>query len=90
MYFDARQNFGNTFSPSLGCFQWQLGQTYHDDPAVALHQVICQCLQSSLLLYLCRYLGRVRAVIMSVLLETSAGDIVMDLLVDHAPKLCEK
>lgn len=27
---------------------------------------------------------------MSVLLETSAGDIVIDLLVDHAPKLCEK
>ncbi|QPC71852.1 hypothetical protein HYE68_002604 [Fusarium pseudograminearum] len=26
---------------------------------------------------------------MSVLLETSAGDIVIDLLVDHAPKLCE-
>jgi peptidyl-prolyl cis-trans isomerase-like 4 len=29
-------------------------------------------------------------VIMSVLLETSAGDIVIDLLVDYAPKLCEK
>lgn len=27
--------------------------------------------------------------IMSVLLETSAGDIVIDLLVDYAPKLCE-
>ena len=27
---------------------------------------------------------------MSVLLETSVGDIVVDLLVDHAPKLCEK
>ncbi len=27
---------------------------------------------------------------MSVLLETSAGDIVIDLLVDYAPKLCEK
>ncbi len=27
---------------------------------------------------------------MSVLLETSVGDIVIDLLVDHAPKLCEK
>ncbi|KAJ6437256.1 Tyrosine-tRNA ligase [Purpureocillium lavendulum] len=27
---------------------------------------------------------------MSVLLETSMGDIVIDLLVDHAPKLCEK
>lgn len=27
---------------------------------------------------------------MSVLLETSAGDIVIDLLVEHAPKLCEK
>ncbi|KAF5647916.1 peptidyl-prolyl cis-trans isomerase-like 4 [Fusarium sp. NRRL 52700] len=26
---------------------------------------------------------------MSVLLETSEGDIVIDLLVDHAPKLCE-
>ncbi|KAK5992125.1 Peptidyl-prolyl cis-trans isomerase-like 4 [Cladobotryum mycophilum] len=26
---------------------------------------------------------------MSVLLETSVGDIVIDLLVDHAPKLCE-
>lgn len=26
---------------------------------------------------------------MSVLLETSAGDIVIDLLVEHAPKLCE-
>ncbi|KAF7538877.1 hypothetical protein G7Z17_g12560 [Cylindrodendrum hubeiense] len=26
---------------------------------------------------------------MSVLLETTAGDIVIDLLVDHAPKLCE-
>lgn len=26
---------------------------------------------------------------MSVLLETSAGDIVIDLLIDHAPKLCE-
>ncbi len=29
-------------------------------------------------------------VAMSVLLETSAGDIVIDLLVDYAPKLCEK
>lgn len=28
--------------------------------------------------------------IMAVLLETSAGDLVIDLLVDHAPKLCEK
>lgn len=28
--------------------------------------------------------------IMSVLLETSAGDIVIDLLVDYSPKLCEK
>ena len=27
---------------------------------------------------------------MSVLIETSAGDLVIDLLVDHAPKLCEK
>lgn len=27
---------------------------------------------------------------MSVLLETSAGDIVIDLLVDYAPRLCEK
>lgn len=27
---------------------------------------------------------------MSVLVETSVGDIVIDLLVDHAPKLCEK
>ena len=27
---------------------------------------------------------------MSVLLETTAGDIVVDLLVEHAPKLCEK
>jgi len=27
---------------------------------------------------------------MSVLLETSAGDIVIDLLVDYAPKECEK
>jgi len=27
---------------------------------------------------------------MSVLIETSAGDIVIDLLVDYAPKLCEK
>jgi len=27
---------------------------------------------------------------MSVLLETSAGDIVIDLLVDYAPKMCEK
>lgn len=27
---------------------------------------------------------------MSVLLETSAGDVVIDLLIDHAPKLCEK
>ncbi|KAG6089402.1 Peptidyl-prolyl cis-trans isomerase cyp6 [Claviceps sp. LM218 group G6] len=26
---------------------------------------------------------------MSVLLETSAGDIVIDLLIEHAPKLCE-
>ncbi|KKA28778.1 hypothetical protein TD95_002869, partial [Thielaviopsis punctulata] len=26
---------------------------------------------------------------MSVLIETSAGDLVIDLLVDHAPKLCE-
>ncbi|CRK44373.1 hypothetical protein BN1723_006082 [Verticillium longisporum] len=26
---------------------------------------------------------------MSVLLETSSGDIVIDLLVDYAPKLCE-
>ncbi|KAF4468301.1 Peptidyl-prolyl cis-trans isomerase-like 4 [Fusarium albosuccineum] len=26
---------------------------------------------------------------MSVLLETTAGDVVIDLLVDHAPKLCE-
>ncbi|KAG9242658.1 RNA binding protein [Calycina marina] len=26
---------------------------------------------------------------MSVILETSAGDIVIDLLVDHSPKLCE-
>ncbi|VTT83668.1 unnamed protein product, partial [Fusarium fujikuroi] len=29
------------------------------------------------------------SVVMSVLLETSEGDIVIDLLVDHAPKLCE-
>ncbi len=29
-------------------------------------------------------------VTMSVLLETSQGDIVIDLLVDYAPKLCEK
>jgi peptidyl-prolyl cis-trans isomerase-like 4 len=28
--------------------------------------------------------------IMSVLLETSAGDIVIDLLVDYSPKLSEK
>lgn len=27
---------------------------------------------------------------MSVLLETSVGDIVIDLLVDYAPKMCEK
>lgn len=27
---------------------------------------------------------------MSVLIETSAGDIVIDLLVDYAPKMCEK
>lgn len=27
---------------------------------------------------------------MSVLLETTVGDIVIDLLTDHAPKLCEK
>ncbi|KAJ3472168.1 hypothetical protein NLG97_g11226 [Lecanicillium saksenae] len=27
---------------------------------------------------------------MSVLLETTVGDIVIDLLVEHAPKLCEK
>ena len=27
---------------------------------------------------------------MSVLLETSVGDIVIDLLVDFAPKSCEK
>jgi cyclophilin family peptidyl-prolyl cis-trans isomerase len=27
---------------------------------------------------------------MSVLLETSLGDIVIDLLVDTAPKACEK
>jgi hypothetical protein len=27
---------------------------------------------------------------MSVLLETSLGDIVIDLLVDAAPRLCEK
>lgn len=27
---------------------------------------------------------------MSVLLETSLGDIVVDLFVDAAPKLCEK
>jgi hypothetical protein len=27
---------------------------------------------------------------MSVLIETTAGDIVIDLLVDYAPKLCEK
>lgn len=26
--------------------------------------------------------------VMSVLLETSAGDIVIDLLVDYSPKLC--
>jgi hypothetical protein len=30
------------------------------------------------------------AAAMSVLLETSAGDIVVDLLVDYAPALCEK
>jgi hypothetical protein len=28
--------------------------------------------------------------VMSVLLETSAGDIVIDLLIEYAPKLCEK
>lgn len=28
--------------------------------------------------------------VMAVLLETSAGDLVIDLLVDQAPKLCEK
>lgn len=28
--------------------------------------------------------------VMSVLLETSLGDIVLDLLVDEAPKACEK
>ena len=28
--------------------------------------------------------------IMSVLLETSLGDITIDLLVDEAPKCCEK
>lgn len=27
---------------------------------------------------------------MSVLVETSLGDIVIDLLVDYAPKSCEK
>jgi peptidyl-prolyl cis-trans isomerase-like 4 len=27
---------------------------------------------------------------MSVLLETSLGDIIIDLLVDDAPKCCEK
>jgi hypothetical protein len=27
---------------------------------------------------------------MSVLLETSVGDIVIDLLVEHAPRCCEK
>jgi peptidyl-prolyl cis-trans isomerase-like 4 len=27
---------------------------------------------------------------MSVLIETSAGDIVIDLLVDYVPKMCEK
>lgn len=27
---------------------------------------------------------------MSVLVETSVGDIVIDLLVDYAPKACEK
>ena len=27
---------------------------------------------------------------MSVILETSLGDLVVDLLVDNAPKLCEK
>ena len=27
---------------------------------------------------------------MSVLLETSLGDLVVDLLVDHAPRACEK
>lgn len=27
---------------------------------------------------------------MSVLLETSAGDVVVDLLVDYAPKACER
>jgi hypothetical protein len=30
------------------------------------------------------------AAIMSVLLETSLGDITIDLLVDDAPKCCEK
>ena len=36
------------------------------------------------------HFSRVSLLKMSVLLETSAGDIVIDLLVEHAPKLCEK
>ena len=34
--------------------------------------------------------GCYRPLTMSVLIETSAGDLVVDLLVDYAPKLCEK
>jgi hypothetical protein len=37
-----------------------------------------------------RKLPRFLSFEMSVLLETSAGDIVIDLLVDYAPKMCEK
>jgi hypothetical protein len=34
--------------------------------------------------------SQIKEFVMSVLLETSLGDIVIDLLVDAAPRLCEK
>jgi hypothetical protein len=70
-------------------FEKRHGETFlrhHHAPPRVL-QCACVCCAKRAIL---QTASTTLPVTMSVLVETTAGDIVIDLLVDNAPKLCEK
>ena len=70
-----------------------VGRTGPQRPEEAAYSSLPLCVQSNFIERNCGLVPTIKASVpyaMSVLLETSVGDITIDLLVHDAPKACEK